>query len=189
MDLIGPDFSKAGYWTEFDERGERLVMPLRRNWKAVGAALFGFGLWLGERLFQLWRHHDERGWEDYFLIALASVFVIHLLLNIATSLLANEVLSVEGGELIHGWSVFGLRRETRYRMAEITRLSTDPAGFAEEAKQLLSPLSDFGKKGVVKFYYHDKLRGIGAALDETHGEQVVAWIMRRIPRVPQGFQS
>lgn len=187
MDLTGQDFSKASYWTEFDERGERLVMPLRRSWKAIGAALFGFGLWLGERVLRLWGHHRERDWENYFVAALAAFFVIHLLLNIATSLLAREVLRVEGGDLIHGWTVLGLRRETRYRMAEISGLSTDPAGFAEEAKQLLSPLSDFGKKGVVKFDYHGKMRGIGAALDEAHGEQVVAWIVRRTPRMPQGF--
>lgn len=189
MDLIGPDFSKARYWTEFDERGERLVMPLRRSWKAIGAALFGFGLWLAERLIRLWGHQHERGWEDYLVVTLAAFFVVHLLLNVATSLLAREHLRVEGGELIHGWTVFGLQRETRYRMSEITRLSTDPAGFAEETKQLLSPLSDFGKKGVVKFFYRDKMRGIGAALDEAHGEQVMAWIVRRIPRVPQGFQT
>ena len=120
-------------------------------------------------------------------VTLAGAFVIHLLLNIASSLLAREVLRVEGGELVHGWTVLGLRRETRYRMVEMSRLTTDPAGFAEEAKQLLSPLSDFGKKGVVKFDYRGKMHGIGAALDEAHGDQVVAWIARRIPRVPEGF--
>lgn len=187
MDLLGPDFSKASYWTEFDERGERLVMPLRRSWKAIGAALFGFGLWLGERSLRLLGHDHKRGWEDYLVVGLSGFVVVHLLINIATSLLAREVLRVEGSELIHGWTILGLRRETRYRLTEISGLSIDPAGSAEEAKQLLSPLSDFGKKGVVKFDYRGKMRGIGAALDEAHGEQVMAWIVRRIPRIPQGF--
>lgn len=187
MDLSGPDYSKATYWIEFDERGERLVMPMRRSWKAVGGALLAFGFWLGERLLHFKHSFATLDWMDYGLIALIGLVLMHLLLNVLTSLLAREVLRIESGDLVHGWSLLGLRRESRYRLSEIERLETDPSGLAQEAKELLSPFKDFGKKGVVKFDYRGKIRGIGAALDEDHGQQVVNWIARRIPRIPAGF--
>jgi hypothetical protein len=187
MNLAGPDFSKAVYWTEFDERGERLVMPMRRSWKAVGMALLGFGFWLGERLLHFKHSLDALEFTDYATLGLIGFVLVHLLLNVLTSLIAREVLRVEGQDLVHGWTMLGLKRETRYRLDKISGLESNSATIAEEAKELLSPFRDFGKKGVVKFDYRGEARGIGAALDEAHGQQVVNWIARRIPRVPAGF--
>ena len=187
MNLAGPDFSKAAYWTEFDERGERLVMPMRRSWKAVGAALLGFGLWLGERVLHFKHSLDALEFLDYATIGFIGLMLLHLLLNVLTSMIAREVLRVDGRDLVHGWTMLGLKRETRYRLDEISGLESNAATPAEEAKELLSPFRDFGRKGVVKFDYRGNVRGIGAALDEAHGQQVVNWINRRIPRIPAGF--
>lgn len=187
MNLTGPDFSQAAYWTEFDERGERLVMPMRRSWKAVGMALLGFGFWLGERLIHFKHNLDALDWLDYATIGFISFVLLHLLLNVLTSLIAREVLRVDGRDLVHGWTMLGLKRETRYRLEEILGLESNAATLAEEAKELISPFRDFGKKGVVKFDYRGNACGIGAALDEAHGQQVVNWIARRIPRIPAGF--
>ena len=187
MNLTGPDFSKASYWIEFDERGETLVMPIRRSWKVVGGAVFGVALWLGERLINFKHGFGAFDWFDYALIALVGLVLLHLLFNVLTSMLAREVLRIEGRDLVHGWTLLGLKRESRYRTDEISGLETDPAGAAQEVKELLSPLKDFGKKGVVKFDYRGKTFGIGAALDDDHGQQVVAWIARRLPRVLAGF--
>lgn len=187
MDLTGPDFSKAAYWIEFDERGERLVMPMRRSWKVVGTAVVGFGIWLGERLIHFKHNLDTLDFFDYLTIGFIAVVLVHLLLNVVTSMLAREVLWIDGRDLVHGWTLLGLKRETSYRLDEISKLETDPASFAKETKELLSPLWDFGKKGVVKFDYRGTPRGIGAALDPDHGQHVVNWIARRIPRIPAGF--
>lgn len=189
MDLTGPDFSKASYWTEFDERGERLVMPMRRSWKAVGSALLGFGFLMVERLMHVKHSLDSLDFFDYATIGFVALVLLSLLLNVVTSLLAREVLRVDGRDLVHGWTLLGLKRETRYRLDEISKLETDSESFAKEAKELVSPLWDFGKKGVVKFTYRGTSRGIGAALDPAHGEQVVIWIAKRIPRIPEGFAA
>ena len=50
------------------------------------------------------------------------------------------------------------------------------------SRKLVSPLTDFGKAGVVKFDYRGDTIGLGAGLDEAHGQQVVEWIARRAPR-------
>lgn len=187
MDLTGQDFSRAQYWTEFDERGERLVMRLRRRWQPVLLALGGTLLLLGIKSMPLWEHRENLQGSDYLLLAMLTAAVVHLLINAVTSLVARETIRIEGGNLVHGLSVLGLRRERRYRLTDIEHLTTDEAGQGEERKQLISPLLDFGKQGMVKFRYHDGMRGIGAALDLAHGEQVVAWIARRIPRLPAGY--
>ena len=179
MNLLGPDFSKASYWTEFDVSGERLVMPIRRSWSAVGWALFGFGVVIFN-----FRRNFEHEPEPYDYLVFAGLIggAIYLVLNILASLLTREVIQVSHGELVHGWRMLGLRREKRYRLSEIHLLS---AGLGEDSAnldKLVSPLSDFGKAGVVNFYYRGTKIGLGAGLDEAHGLQVVEWIARRAPR-------
>ena len=99
MNLLGPDFSKASYWTEFDVGGERLVMPIRRSWKVVGGALLGFG-------FVLFKAHavfeHEPGSFEYMVFAGLAGGAIYLVLNIIASLLTREVIQISHGELVHG---------------------------------------------------------------------------------------
>ncbi len=179
MDLLGPDFSKASYWTEFDARGERLVMPIRRSWKVVGGALLGFGylLFKGHALFG----HEPGPIEYFFFTALAGL-AIYLVINVIASLLTREVIQIGHGELIHGWRLIGLRREKRYQLSKIRQLSAGLEEDSAKLDKLVSPLSDFGKAGVVNFYYRGTKIGLGAGLDEAHGQQVVEWIARRAPR-------
>ena len=179
MNLLGPDFSKASYWTEFDVSGERLVMPIRRSWKVVGGALLGFG-------FVLFKAHavfeHEPGSFEYMVFAGLAGGAIYLVLNIIASLLTREVIQISHGELVHGWRMLGLRREKPYKLSEIRQLSVGLGEVSANLDKLVSPLSDFGKAGVVNFYYRGTKIGLGAGLDEAHGLQVVEWIARRAPR-------
>lgn len=179
MDLLGPDLSKARYWTEFDEHGERLVMPLRRSWKVIGFALVGLGFLAIQHARDFASNPGlfEWAWGIVLLIVL-----LHVLLNILTSLLAREVVQVKDRELIHGWRLLGLKRERRYPLAAIRSLSAERETKLPDEEQLLSPLKDFGKVGVVNFDCGAQTIGIGAALDQDHGRQVVIWIARRAPR-------
>lgn len=179
MDLIGGDSRKLRYWTEFDEHGERLVMPLRRSWKVIGLALFGIGALAVQHAddFKADPGLFEWLWGIILLLAL-----LHVLLNILTSLLAREVVQVKNGELIHGWRLLGLKRERRFPLAEIRGLSAEREIKLPDENQLLSPLKDFGKVGAVNFDCGRETVGIGAALDQDHGRQVVIWIARRAPR-------
>lgn len=179
MNLLGPDFSTARYWTEFDAQGERLVMPIRRSWKVVGTALLGFG-------FVIIKAHAVFGHEpgpfEYFAFTAMFAGAIYLVLNIVASMLTREVIQIAHGELIHGWRLLGARREKRYRLSEIAQLSIGDADSAESLNKLVSPLKDFGKAGMISFFYRGTKIGMGAGLDEAHGAQVVDWIARRAPR-------
>lgn len=177
MELIGQDFSKARYWTEFDEHGERLVMPIRRSWKAVGYGLFGFAI-------VIFKSHVIQGVSgpfEYVILAGLACFALYLTLNILTSLLAREVVEIRHGELIHGWRLLGLRREKRYQLKDVFQLRANDEPGDDTGEKLISPLKDFGKAGVVTFEYHGARVGLGAVLDAAHGEQVAAWIIRRAP--------
>lgn len=179
MDLTGPDFSKASYWTEFDELGERLVMPIRRGWKTIGGALAGFG-------FLLVKSHaafdDEPGPFQYLIFATLIGVALYLLLSILTSLVAREVIQIGHGEMVHGWRLLGLKRERRYLLREIHRLTVGREEAKGSLESLVSPLKDFGKAGVVNFDYRGKTIGLGAGLDAVDGQRVVNWIVRRTPR-------
>lgn len=179
MNLLNPDFSKAKYWTEFDASGERLVMPIRRSWKVVGGTLLGFG-------FVLFKAHavfdHEPGSFEYLVFVGFAGGAIYLVINIIASMLTREVIQIGHGELVHGWRLLGLRREKRYKLSEIHQLSAGLDEDSAKLDKLVSPLSDFGKAGVVNFFYHGTKVGLGAGLDEAHGEQVVEWIARRAPR-------
>lgn len=179
MNLLGPDFSKANYWTEFDAAGERLVMPIRRGWKVIGSALLGFG-------FVIAKAHtvfdNEPGPFEYFAYSVMVAGAIYLIFNIAASLLTREVIQISHGELVHGWRLVGMKREKRYRLSEITQLALGEADSADSLNKLVSPLKDFGKAGVVQFDYRGDTIGLGAGLDEAQGQQVVDWIARRAPR-------
>ena len=179
MNLLGPDFSKARYWTEMDIGGERLVMPIRRSWKVVGGALLGFG-------FVLFKAHavfdHEPGSFEYLVFAGLAGGAIYLVFNIIASLLTHEVIQIGHGELVHGWRMLGLKREKRYLLRDIHALSIRPDEDTANLDKLVSPLTDFGKAGVVKFDYRGDTIGLGAGLDEAHGQQVVEWIARRAPR-------
>jgi len=91
MDLIGPDFSKAQFWTEFDAAGERLVMPLRRGWGAMGWALGGFLLFAFNHLVQL---KDEMHGFDWLMVLLVGLGFLRLLAEVMTNLLAREMLRI-----------------------------------------------------------------------------------------------
>jgi hypothetical protein len=179
MDKLGPDFSTAQYWTEHDETGERLVMPIRRGLKVVGTALLGFG-------FALFKAHavfgHEPGLFEYAVFAALGGGALFLVLNILTSLFAREVIQISNGELIHGWRLLGLKREKRYLLREIRGLGVGRSTTSKTADQLVSPLKDFGKAGEVSFDYCGVLIALGAGLDESHGLAVVNWIARRAPR-------
>lgn len=179
MNLLGPDFSKANYWTEFDATGERLVMPIRRSGKVVGGALFGFGLVIFN--FRKTFEHEPEPF-DYLVFAGLIGGAIYLVLNILASLLTREVIQIGHGELVHGWRMLGLKREKRYLLRDIHALSIRLDEDAANLDKLVSPLTDFGKAGVVKFDYRGDTIGLGAGLDEAHGQQVVEWIARRAPR-------
>ncbi len=179
IDLTGPDFSQTRYWTEFDERGERLVMPLRRKWKVVGLALAGFAFGSIQHIMHI---SNPPELADLLWGALLLGGLLHLVLNMATSMLAREILRIENGTLVHGWRLGFLHREKRYPLREIHALSAEREIAPAKDDQLLSPLRDFGKTGAVNFDWGDKTIGIGAALDQDHGRQVVEWIVRRAPR-------
>jgi hypothetical protein len=179
VDLLGPDFSKASYWTEFDAGGERLVMPIRRSLKVIGGALLGFG-------FVIFKAHaafeHEPGSFEYLIFAGLIGGAIYLVLSIIASLLTREGIQISHGELVHGWRLLGLKREKRYLLRDVyqltTRIDEDSAGL----DKLVSPLKDFGKAGVVTFTYRGDTIGLGAGLDEAHGQRVVEWIAQRAPR-------
>lgn len=179
MDLLGPDFAKARYWTEFDEQGERLVMPIRRSWKVVGGTLAGFGFMI-VKMHALFEH--EPGWFEYTAFAGLIGGALYLVLIILTSLLTRETIQIRNGELVHGWRLFGLKREKRYRLAEVFDLGISNDEQAASLEKLVSPLKDFGKAGVVSFDFRGETVGMGAGLDEAHGQQVIEWIARRAPR-------
>jgi hypothetical protein len=179
MDLLGPDFAQARYWTEFDEQGERLVMPIKRSWKAVGGALAGFGFAI-IKMHAVFEH--EPGWFEYTAFAALIGGAIYLVLNILTSLLAREVIQIRGGELVHGWRLLGLKREKRYPLSEMFDLTISRTEDSASLEKLVSPLKDFGKAGVVSFDFRGDPVGLGAGLDEAHGQQVIDWIARRAPR-------
>lgn len=178
MDLLGPDFSKAVYWTEFDESGERLVMPIRRSLKVVGGALLGFG-------YLLFKSHASFGHEpeplDYLIFAGLAATAGYLLINIATSLFAREIIAIRAAQIVHGWRLLGLTREKSYPLVEVTALRTQEPDEGKSTDKLVSPLFDFGKSGTVAFDYRGQTIRLGAALDEDHAARVVEWIARRGP--------
>lgn len=176
MTLLGPDFSNARYWTELDEGGERLVMPIRRSWKVVGGAMFGFGLALFKVHPML---EEEPGAFEYLILACLAGGAIYLMLNIVASLLTREVILVGHGELVHGWRLLGLKREKRYALRDIRALAIRTDEDSAGLDNLVSPIKDFGKAGVVHFDYHGDMIGLGAGLDHAHGQRVVEWIARR----------
>lgn len=179
MDLTGPDFSRAAYWTEFDEHGERLVMPMRRNWKVVGTGFLALVLFA-------FQHRIGLGWPTSpidWLWPLSLVgLTLLLVVNVLTSRLAREVLRIEGGALVHSWALFGLRREKRYPLRDIRALSAEREVDPPKDERLVSPFKDFGKAGWVTFECQGQTVGLGAALDQAHAQQVVLWIARRAPR-------
>lgn len=179
MTQFGPDLTKVRYWIEFDEHGERLVMPLRRGWKAVALSWVGFSI-------VAFKFRDALSLDPGpFALAvdlLLAGLLLHLLLNLVTSLFAREVVQIANGSLVHGWRLLWLRREKRYPLLQISALSAERAIAPPKENELLSPLKDFGKVGAVNFDCNGTTVGLGAALDQAHGEQVVNWIARRAPR-------
>lgn len=179
MDLSGSNSGKLHYWTEFDEHGERLVLPLSRSWKVVIGALFGFAF----AIFKMHSAFDhEPGLFEYALFAALIGGAVYLTLNILTSLLAREVIQISGGVLIHGWRLFGLKREKRYQLSEVSGLGINTEESAASLDKLVSPFSDFGKAGIVSFYHRGTRVGLGAAINDSHGQRVIEWIARRAPR-------
>lgn len=179
MNQLGPDLTKASYWTEFDEQGERLVMPIKRSWKTVGwaVAAFGFALVKMHAVFE----HEPAAFEYMVFIAIIAA-ALYLVFSIVTSLLAREVIQIRHGDLVHGWRLLGLKREKAYRLGDITHLRVGRLDSEAGLDKLVSPLKDFGKAGVVAFEHSTGTVWLGAALDQAHGQQVVDWIARRAPR-------
>ncbi|MFM5931536.1 MAG: hypothetical protein ACKOPQ_11545 [Novosphingobium sp.] len=179
MDLSGKPLSVPQYWTEWDERGERLVMPIRRSWKVIGSALFFFALGSVQHARLV---GEGANFFEYIFLAIIVAGALHFVLRTLTSLVAREVLRIEAGTLIHGWEIFGIKREKRYPLRDIYGLSADRDLSLPEAKQLFSPIKDFGKIGAVNFDYKGDTIALGAAIDDAHAQGLVDWIARRSPR-------
>lgn len=176
-----PALPSTFYRVEVDARGQRLIIPIRLGWKPVGVAtataLFG-SLAHGGKLLT---DDSTFGWVMRALYALGLIFI---LLAALTSLYAREVIEIGHGELIHGWRLFGLRRSRRYRVADIFGL-TSLAADADAAKakgKTLSLLSDFGKKGLVRFEVGAKTVHLGPTLTEPEAKEIAAWLAARLPR-------
>ncbi len=119
---------------------------------------------------------------DVLILALLVLASVHFLMNAMTSLVGKEIFRVHGGYLIHGWRLFGLKRESSYRVSDIRLLSADRGFDAPDAKRLISPLWDFGKLGIIKFDYGTRTISMGAAVDEEMGGRIADWLIRRLPR-------
>lgn len=184
MNLAGVPDHEPAYWTEWDERGERLIIRIRRGWKAVRDAALGFA---ATALLPLLYHWSKESidWEAETLqLALpALIFIPSLIVN----LFARELVTLDRGELVHRWEIAQLGKSRRYRQSEIRLLGVNEGYAPAENGVFVNPLKDFGKLGAVRFNVQDNAVFLGASLDSAEAYQVVLWLTRRLPRGAEGL--
>jgi len=176
-----PSSPQTSYRVEVDPRGQRLVIPIRIGWKAVSmaviATLAGSALHVG-KLF------DDISLFGWLVKAAFGLGLLAMLINALTSLFAREFVQIGHGELVHGWRLLGLRRQKSYRASEIWGLTSLNASEDDPKtkKRLISPLSDFGKTGLIRFEAGTTTVHIGPTLTEPEADEIATWLARRLPR-------
>jgi hypothetical protein len=183
MNLARQNQLGARYWTEFDEQGERLVIPIRRNWKTIAG---GFGLLILYG-FQHAVQLRDRDWISFLMLTFIALATLLFLGEALTSLLGRETIQVSGGKLRHGWRLFGFGRTKEYEVGSIRLLAADRDLTKPDPKKLVSALRDFGKIGSIAFDYGDKTVFMGATLEPGEAQPVVDWLTRRLPKTAPEF--
>lgn len=174
----------APYHVEVDADGQRIVIPIRMSWRTVawaaGVALFSIG-------FHTLQNADKSGFFAWLMEAVAALGLLTVAAGALTSLFAREFVQIGHGRLIHGWRLFGLKRQSAYSVRDIAALTTLDPPTDDKKKNLVSPLSDFGKIGLIKFEIGSKTIHLGPTLNEAEAVAVVEWLARRLPRGASGF--
>lgn len=113
-----------------------------------------------------------------------SLALLALIASAITSLFASETIQVGHGKLVHGWRMFGFKRERVYQLRDIFGLTSlfDSEEDAKKRKTLISPITDLGKRGLVRFEVGTRTVYIGPTLTEEEADIVRDWLMRRLPR-------
>lgn len=169
------------YHVEVDPDGQRLVIPIRMAWDTVLGAAILTVLSIG---FHTFRDEGLSGFWFWLTYGIAALGLAAVLTNALTSLFAREFVQIGHGQLIHGWRLFSLRRQRSYAVREIAGLTAlaESEEHEKRKKQLVSPLSDFGKIGTVKFEVGTKTVHLGPTLNEGEALAVADWLARRLPR-------
>jgi len=175
MDRVSPQIPGIPYRVEFASSGERLVLPIRRDWRWV---IIWVGASLAIELFRIYVQSDH----TYFPI-IPAIVVVFALVDGFTSVFGQETIQIGHGELAHTLRIFGMKRQAKFRTAEIAALTTVPDNFTSprDNDTLVSLRSDFGKKGAIKFDYRDKSIYLGLTIRDEDVPLVLAWITRRLP--------
>lgn len=181
MDRALPSQHGGAFRTELDAAGERLIIPIRLGWRPFVWAGLGTGIMLYLYLLQ------PGGGVDYFDLSVKVAFAygaIAFLISLAASRLAEEVIQIVNGQLVHSWRLLGFKRGKSYSVAEIRALGIALYNFSnprEGQEELVSFQRDFGKRGVIKFDTEKRSVYLGITLDDAAAKDVVAWLARRLP--------
>lgn len=129
---------------------------------------------------------------EYFLyLAWATVAftALALCLSLITSLLAEEFVQISGGRISHGWRLLGLKRQKSYPVNEVSWLTwlEEPEKDSDRSKDIISPIFDFAKVGMIKFDVGSKSHLLGATLDVESARKVYHWMARRLPKSASEF--
>jgi hypothetical protein len=172
----------SSYRIEFDDKGERLVLPLRRDLRALAWGVLAIALFVavGTDQFQ-----QRRGWLDAIPLAFAAFAIVESIGGFVLTLLGKETIQIVGGRLKHSWRVIGVGREATYALVDmesITAASTRFSDYDPESNNPVSPLREFGRRGRIKIDLADRSLHLGVALKDDDVDQVIAWLVRRLPK-------
>ena len=165
------------------ERGvERIVIPAGRNW----FILIFLPVWLigwsagGVAAFTQAMSGEDTG----FLVIWLAFWAVGMLFAISWlgwQLSGKEILWVEQGALVRGWSMFGVGRHKRYDLAQIRNLSAGTPPFPFTMMSVSYPPFFPMTFGSVKWNYGAATIYAGGGLTEAEGSMIVERLSPKLP--------
>ena len=174
----------ARHRVEVVDDGERLVIPVRRNWVFLIVLTFALLLWtlVGAVSVIAMAHHFE-----WLLVPLAlfwALFWLGMTISLASIVAGSERVRVVGRDLEISAGVGPIRSTRRFHGEAIRNLRrVDSDGWMSWfVRSQQPPLFWRQRSGAVQFDYGAETFHFANGVEGAEGSQIAAWLAERLPR-------
>lgn len=174
--------SKPKFRVETSGAGERIVIPAGRNWFVMLFLPFWLVMWTIGGIAAMTQAFS--GNDTGFLLVWLCFWAVGWLFAatwLGWQATGKEMLSIEGGALVRGWSILGAGRQRKYDLAHVEDLATCTPPFPYNLMRVSYPPFFPISFGPLKWNYGAATIYAGGGLSEAEARMVVEHLQSRLP--------
>ena len=173
---------KPRFIVESGRGSEKIVVPAGRNWFVLLFLPFWLILWTagGIAAFGQALTGNDTGFLVVWLCfwAVGWIFAASWL---GWQISGKELIAVEGGALVRGWSMLGLKREKRYDLTHVDELATCTPPFPYNMMRVSYPPFFPANFGPLKWNYGASTIYAASGLSEAEAKMIIERLRSRLP--------